>query len=57
MIVGAWLTVQPNTSASACMPRHTPNIGLRSRAHSRITSSLTPESEGAPGPGEISTPS
>ena len=57
MIVGAWLTVQPYTSASACMPRQTPNMGVPVCAHRRITSSLTPDSLGAPGPGEMSTPS
>ena len=57
MMVGAWLTVAPNTSANACMPRHTPNIGLFCAAHRRIMSSLAPDSAGAPGPGEISTPS
>ena len=57
MIVGAWSTVHPYTSASACSPRQTPNIGLRSLAQRRIMSSLAPESAGAPGPGEISTPS
>ena len=57
MMVGAWLTVAPNTSASACMPKQTPNMGLDCSAHRRIMPSLAPDSAGAPGPGEISTPS
>ena len=57
MSTGECDTVAPKTSPIAWWPKHTPSTGSPASAQWAMTCGQTPASAGAPGPGEMSTPS